>query len=50
MPLLHGRAFTGQDKADTPPLVLIVNDAMARRYWPGQDAVRKAPVLSKPPD
>jgi macrolide transport system ATP-binding/permease protein len=38
--LVRGREFTEQDTADAP-LVVIVNEAMARRYWPGQDAVGK---------
>jgi putative ABC transport system permease protein len=33
-----GRAFTDRDRANTP-LVAIVNDTMARRYWPGQSPV-----------
>jgi predicted permease len=36
--LLHGRFFTASDD-DEATKVLIVNDAMARRYWPGEDAV-----------
>jgi putative ABC transport system permease protein len=34
--LLRGRTFTEQD-TDRAPLVAIVTDAMARRYWPGED-------------
>jgi hypothetical protein len=34
--LLSGRTFTDADTADTP-LVGIVNQAMAQRYWPGED-------------
>jgi predicted permease len=37
-PLLRGRFFSIGDKADDPP-VAIINDAMARRSWPGQDPV-----------
>ena len=39
-PLVSGREFTPQDSADAPQ-VIVVNEAMARRYWPGQDAVGK---------
>ncbi len=39
-PLVSGREFTDQDKADTPK-VIIVNEVTARRYWPGQEAVGK---------
>ena len=38
--LVRGREFTAQDTAGTPK-VIIVNEATARRYWPGQDAVGK---------
>lgn len=37
-PLLRGRFFSGADGPDGPP-VAIVNDAMARRSWPGRDPV-----------
>jgi|CZKS01.1.fsa_nt_gi putative ABC transport system permease protein len=33
IPLLKGRVFTDQDKADRP-LVVIINETLARRYWP----------------
>jgi predicted permease len=38
--LLRGRSFTEADGANAPPVV-IVNDAFARRYWPGGDALGK---------
>ena len=34
-PLLRGRFFSAADGADSPP-VAIINDAMARRLWPGR--------------
>ena len=37
-PLLRGRFFAIEDGPDAPP-VAIINDAMARRSWPGQDPV-----------
>ena len=37
-PLLGGRFFSFGDGPDAPP-VAIVNDAMARRSWPGHDPV-----------
>jgi predicted permease len=37
-PLLRGRFFSIGDGPDAPP-VAIINDAMARRSWPGQDPV-----------
>ena len=36
--LLDGRSFTPRDGPESPPVV-IVNDALARRLWPGDDAV-----------
>jgi putative ABC transport system permease protein len=39
-PLLRGRFFTIED-GPSAPLVAIVNDAMARRSWPGHDPVGK---------
>jgi predicted permease len=40
VPILQGRNFS---PADTPasPGVVIVNDAFARKYWPGQDPIGK---------
>ena len=38
--LISGRTFTEQDKKDTP-LVVMINEAMARKHWPNQDAVGK---------
>jgi predicted permease len=40
IPIVSGRAFTANDKADAPR-VAIVNEEFARRYWPGQDALGK---------
>lgn len=36
MPLVHGRDFSSADRAGTPPVV-VINQAMARAFWPGQD-------------
>lgn len=38
VPVLAGRAFAPQDDADAPPAV-IVDEVLARRYWPGSDPV-----------
>jgi putative ABC transport system permease protein len=40
IPLLAGRLVTEQDVANNNSYVLI-NDAMAKRFWPGQDPVGK---------
>src|SRR5262249_13892497 len=36
--LRRGRQFTEQD-VEKKPMVVIISEAMARRYWPGEDAV-----------
>jgi len=38
--LLDGRLFTSKDRADTP-LVILVNETMAKHCWPGQSAIGK---------
>jgi putative ABC transport system permease protein len=40
IPLIDGRTFTEQDTQDSEPVV-VVNEAFARRYWPGQNPVGK---------
>jgi len=48
VPIQKGRAFTSQDRIGAP-LVVIVSEAVARRAWPGQDAIGKRLKLG-PPD
>jgi predicted permease len=40
IPLLRGRDFDAGDSASSRP-VLVVNEAFARRFWPGQDPIGK---------
>jgi predicted permease len=40
VPVIRGREFNDDDRA-TAPLVAIVNERLASRLWPGQDALRK---------
>jgi len=44
IPLLRGRDFTARDGQGAPPVV-IINDAMARQYWPGRDPLGRRIVL-----
>jgi putative ABC transport system permease protein len=38
IPLREGRSFTDADRADSQKVV-IINDTMAARYWPGRSAI-----------
>jgi putative ABC transport system permease protein len=40
IPTTRGRAFTSQD-AQAKPAVVIINEAMARRFWPNEDPLRQ---------
>jgi predicted permease len=40
IPIVHGRAFQNSD-TDATRLVVIVNQTMAKRYWPNQDPIGK---------
>ncbi|HKV41478.1 MAG TPA: ADOP family duplicated permease, partial [Blastocatellia bacterium] len=40
IPLIEGRTFTAADTPDHPPVV-IINQAMARRFWPNESAIGK---------
>ena len=40
IPILKGRSFTEEDRGNTPS-VIIVNEALASRYWPNQAVVGK---------
>jgi putative ABC transport system permease protein len=40
IPLLRGRAFTERDAADTPN-VIIINETLAAKHWPNDDALGK---------
>lgn len=56
IPLLRGRNFTENDDASAPG-VIIINEAMAKQYWPKGDplkdrlqtAVGMGPVFAEPP-
>lgn len=48
IPLLHGRAFRRSDTAEAP-LVAIVNEHLAKRYWPNTTAIGKTLRLDGSP-
>ena len=43
--LLRGRLFAESDNADAPGVV-IINDALAKKYWPNEDALGKRITFS----
>jgi putative ABC transport system permease protein len=47
--LLRGRDFSGTDSADSTPVVL-VNEALTRRIWPGEDPIGKRLKIGYPED
>src|SRR5581483_1222386 len=44
IPVLQGRAFTDQDSETSAP-VAIVNDVLAKKYWPGENPIGKRITL-----
>ena len=46
IPLLQGRAFNENDTA-TSAKVAMINEALARKYWPHQDAIGQQITISK---
>ncbi len=47
IPLMAGRQFDERDSPPAPP-VAIVNQTLARRFWPGEDPIGKRFTLSAP--
>ena len=45
--LMRGRDFSAQDN-ESAPRVAIINEAMARRYWPDQDPIARKFSISGP--
>jgi len=45
IPILSGRAFTRDDLRESKPVV-IVNETLAARFWPGQDPIGKRLVVA----
>ncbi|MHB8654550.1 MAG: ABC transporter permease [Terriglobia bacterium] len=48
IPILQGREFTAQDAPGSPG-VAIINEAMAKRYWPGENPVGQRLLVQNGP-
>lgn len=46
IPVLRGRAFTDKDTAGAPGVV-VINEAMAKRFWPNENPVGQQIVIGK---
>jgi putative ABC transport system permease protein len=46
IPLLKGRLFSNEDQANTPNVV-VINQTMARRFWPNDDPLGKQVKLAE---
>jgi len=49
IPIVAGRDFETSDREGNPPVV-VVNDELARRAWPGQSAIGRRVKLAGPPE
>jgi predicted permease len=47
IPVLRGRAFSDSDNAGSEPVV-VINQTMAKRYWPCEDAIGQRIWIGKP--
>lgn len=46
-PLVRGRSFTRQETESASPGVIMVNETMAKKFWPGQDPIGKVIIHEK---
>ena len=47
IPMVRGRDVAATDRLGAPPVV-VINDFMARRYWPGESPIGKRFTLERP--
>jgi len=45
IPLVAGRTFTGRERGEAAR-VIVINEAMAERFWPGQDPIGRKVAIS----
>lgn len=48
IPLIRGRDLTWQDMDPQAPAVAVINETMARRYWPGENPIGKRVTVGAP--
>lgn len=49
IPIVRGRAFTAGDRVGSPPVV-IINEAMAKQFFPNEEALgRRLHIFNRPP-
>jgi len=48
IPVLRGRSFTSADTAESP-WVVVINDSMAREYWPSENPIGQRLNFAEPP-
>jgi putative ABC transport system permease protein len=49
IPVRRGRGLTEQD-TESAPWVVVITEAMARKFWPKQDAIGQVTTLDTTPD
>jgi putative ABC transport system permease protein len=49
IPVRRGRGLREQD-TESAPWIAVINEAMARKFWPGQDAIGQVITLDTTPD
>jgi putative ABC transport system permease protein len=46
IPIIRGRSFTDRDNASSPGVV-VINEAMARQFWPGSDPLNDRLIIGR---